>query len=135
MYTQYRTIMPDTVDRCWYARSHVPDGKRYRAEDGSLQCRCRHCGKRIRHSEAGDWRLAEGLDLDALQEHSATGHFCVVDMAAGMVLARYPIAMDADEAWIVERLAEIADEFGIDESDPSLRIRVVPGNRQSRSAH
>lgn len=123
------------VAQCWYMRQHMPDGHGWKAEDGSLLCTCRYCGRRIRSRHRGDWQIADGLDLDALQQQSSTGHFCVIDHTEGMVLARYPIEMDADEEAIAARMEEIVAEFGIEEGDRSLQILIVPGSKQSRAAH
>ncbi|MCJ2183759.1 hypothetical protein MTR62_13815 [Novosphingobium sp. 1949] len=130
-----RSWSSNTVAQCWYMRRHVPAGRRVRGPDGAMTCTCRHCGRRIRSREKGQWDLAEGLDLDALQERSRTGHFCVVDTLDGLIVARYPIAMDADEAWIGAKLQEIAQQYGIAGSDGELQIRIVPGTRETTLRH
>ncbi|WP_226634430.1 hypothetical protein [Novosphingobium profundi] len=124
-----------TLAPCWYTRRHVPAGARSRDADGVVTCTCRHCGRRIRSRDRGQWDLAEGVDLDALQEQSRTGHFCVVDTLDGIVIARYPIAMDADEAWIRTKMQEISAEYDVAASGGELQIRIVPGRRESRFKH
>lgn len=130
-----RSWTSNTLAQCWYSRRHVPEGRRTRLDDGTLMCVCRHCGRKIRSRAQGEWALAQGLDLDALQERSRTGHFCVIDMLDGMVVARYPIVMDADEAWIREKLDEIREEYAIDASDGELQIRIIPGTRETTARH
>ncbi len=130
-----RSSSPIALEPCWYTRRHVPQGRRKREEDGAVTCTCRHCGRKIRSRERGQWDLAEGFDLEALQERSRTGHFCVVDVLDGLVVARYPILMDADETWIQERLAQIREEHAIGEAGSDLQIRLVPGQRETRLRH
>lgn len=114
-----------TVSQCWYLNRHIPEGRRRKEADGTVLCTCRHCHRPIRSRSGGRWNLAEGFDLDALQSRGQTGHFSVVDAMDDMVIARYPIAPDADAAWIEERRAEIADKHGVEESDGVLEIRLV----------
>lgn len=130
-----RSWSSNTVAQCWYSRRHVPQGRKRREADGSLVCTCRHCGRKIRSHGKGQWDLAQGLDLDALQERSRTGHFCVVDTLDGMVIARYPIIMDADEAWIRAKMDELRKEYGIDASDGELQLRIIPGTRETTARH
>ncbi|MBT0670910.1 hypothetical protein HT136_21300 [Novosphingobium profundi] len=126
---------PTTLAPCWYSRRHVPSGQRTRDAEGASVCTCRHCGRKIRSRERGRWDLAEGFDIDALQERSRTGHFCVIDALDGVVIARYPIAMDADEAWIRAKMAEISEEYGVANSEGELQIRIVPGRRDTEARH
>lgn len=130
-----RSWSSTTLAPCWYTRRHSPSGRRTRDAQGASVCTCRHCGRRIRSRARGRWELADGLDLDALQERSRTGHFCVVDTLDGMVIARYPIEMDADEAWIRAKMEEISNEYGVGASDGELQIRIVPGQRDSTARH
>lgn len=114
-----------TVAQCWYLRQHIPEGRRRREADGTVHCTCRHCHRPIRSRAGGRWDLAEGFDLDALQESAGKGHFCVVDAIDDMVLARYPIVPGADREWIERRRAEIDEEHGVSDSGGVLEIRLV----------
>lgn len=112
------------IAQCWYMRRHVPDGQRWR-QDGAVHCTCRYCGRPIRSRGQGRWDLADGFDLDAVAEKARTSHFCVVDTIDGMVIARYPVPGGADEAAIAERLAEIKEEHGVEDSGGTLEVRLV----------
>lgn len=124
-----------TVAQCWYLRRHIPEGRRRREADGSVHCTCRHCHRPIRSRAGGRWDLADGFDLDALQDQGRTGHFCVVDAIDDMVLARYPIAPDADQAWVARRRDEIDEKHGVAASGGVLEIRLVGMTGTSLSSH
>lgn len=98
---------------CWYRGDHQPAGPRRREEDGSILCTCRHCRKEIRSREGKTWRLAEGLDLDALAASCMSSHFSVVDVIDGMVIARYPLPEGADEDTIATLRDRICDQHGV----------------------
>jgi len=124
-----------TVAPCWYLRSHIPEGRRRREADGTVHCTCRHCHRPIRSRAGGRWDLADGFDLDALQAQAASSHFCVVDAIDDMVIARYPIAPDADQAWIAQRREEIDEKHGVTDSRGVLEIRLVGLTGTSLASH
>lgn len=123
-----------TVAQCWYLRRHVPEGRR-REVDGVLHCTCRYCQRPIRSREGGKWDLAEGFDLDAVAAGGRTSHFTVIDMLDDMVIARYPVASDADEDVLAARLAEIREKHGVEEAGGALEVRLVQSRGTLHRVH
>lgn len=126
---------PAVVAQCWYMRRHVPEGKRRREADGVVHCTCRYCQRPIRSRDGGKWDLADSFDLDALARMGRTSHFTVIDTLGDMVIARYPVPVDAAEEAIAARLAEICEQHGIEDSGGALEVRLVQSAAGSRGVH
>lgn len=124
-----------TLSQCWFLRRHVPVGRRRRLEDGTMQCTCRYCQRPIRSLEGQHWELADGFDLDALAQAAPTSHFAVVDRIDEMVVARYPIAADADEQAIAAQLEQIREKHVISPDDDSIEVRLVLTKSQTPPLH
>jgi len=119
---------------CWYRGAHQPVGPRRREDDGSILCTCRHCRKEIRSREGKTWRLAEGLDLDALAASCMSSHFSVVDAIEGMVIARYPLPEGADEDDIAAFRDRIIEKHGISPGD-DLEVRLISHEAMQGKRH
>lgn len=126
---------PAVVAQCWYMRRHVPEGRRRREDDGVVHCICRYCQRPIRSRDGGRWDLADAFDLDALAHVGRTSYFTVIDTLDDMVIARYPMPVDAAEEAIAARLAEICEQHEVEESGGALEVRLVQSGGGSHGVH
>lgn len=124
-----RPATSQTLTQCWYTRQHQPGAARRRDGEGVWSALCRHCERPIRSVGGKLWTLADGVDLDALATQSPIRFFCVTSVEDGMVIARYPLDHDADDALIATRLAEIVSRHGAAEPGSGLDVRLMGGRR------
>lgn len=90
---------------------------------------CRYCDRAI-HSHGGkSWTLADGIDLDELSAQSAIRYICVTDVSDGMVIARYVIDRDLDDAAIKAECEVIRERHGATNAGSGLDVRVLGGPR------
>lgn len=90
---------------------------------------CRYCDRAI-HSHGGkSWTLADGIDLDELSAQSAIRYICVTDVSDGMVIARYVIDRDLDDAAIKAECDVIRERHGVTDAGSGLDVRVLGGPR------
>jgi hypothetical protein len=88
---------------------------------------CRHCQRAI-HSHGGkSWTLADGIDLDELASHSRMRYICVTSVDDGMIVARYPIDRDANEATIQLRIDEVNERHNAKEPGSGLEVKLMGG--------
>ncbi|MBF9151373.1 hypothetical protein [Novosphingobium jiangmenense] len=118
-----------TLTQCWYTRMHHPGHGRTRDEAGVLHAYCRHCARPIRSQGGKAWTLADGIDLDELATRSSIRFICVTSVADGMVIARYPLDREADDAAVKARMTEIVAFHHADEAGSGLDVRLMGGPR------
>ena len=103
------------LTQCWYTRTHVPEGRGHREEDGTSTSHCRHCGRPIhrRHGQ-GSWRLAEGIDLDELAQAASTRFLYLLDVTDDFIVARFPVHQMGSEEEIAAYKASLREQHGTD---------------------
>lgn len=122
-----RPATSQTLTQCWYTRIHHPGQSRRRDADGVFHARCRHCERPIQSESGKSWVLADGLDLDALATRSSVRFICVTSIADGLVISRYPLDRDADEAAVQAKLAEVIARHEAKDAGSGLDVRVMGG--------
>jgi hypothetical protein len=116
-----------TLTHCWYTLVHHPGSRRTRSEAGVLHALCRHCDRPIKSQGGKSWTLADGVDLDELAERSSVRFICVTSVADGLVIARYPIGSDLDDAAVKVRIQEVSVRHGASEPGAGLDVRLMGG--------
>lgn len=116
-----------TLTQCWYSRTHVPAGRKERGEGDTLMSTCRYCERPIRSHGGKSWVLADAVDLDELGSRSRIRYICVTNVADGMIVARYVIPPDADEACTKAQLEAFSESHGANEPGSGLVVQLKGG--------
>lgn len=96
---------------------------------------CRYCHRTIRSRKRGEWDLAEGLDLDNLAATAGPSHFCVIDIAEGLILERTVIRDEEDEDSLARQRAELEERHHIAPEGGTVMIRLVHSDAAPGSNH
>jgi len=107
---------------CWYQRSHSPLHVPREAVEGAFYAYCRHCRRPIFSQDRRFWHIDGGFNVETLGD-VANSFLSVDDVADGMSIARFPIAVDADEAEVEALKAQITLDYGIGQDGNTLTIR------------
>lgn len=126
---QIRPATSHTLTQCWYSRVHLPKALKHRGEGGELLSTCRYCERSIRSHGGKSWTLSDGVDLDELAAQSEIRYICVTDVSDGVVIARYLIDRDLDEAAIKARCDAVRESHGAMEPGSGLDVRLCGGLR------
>jgi hypothetical protein len=116
-----------TLTQCWYSRTHVPMGRKERGEGDILTSTCRYCERPLRSHGGKSWVLADAVDLDELGARSLIRYICVTNFADGMIVARYVIDPDADEAITNAQLEAISESHGAKVPGSGLDVQLKGG--------
>lgn len=122
-----RPAISHTLTQCWYSQVHLPKARKQRGEGGELFSLCRYCERSIRSHGGKSWTLSDGVDLDELAAHSATRFICVTDVSDGIVIARYVIEGNLDDAALKTQIEAVSKRHGASEPGSGLDIRVWGG--------
>lgn len=120
------------LTQCWFTRTHVPEGRGHRESDGTSTSHCRHCGRPIlRRQGQGNWRLADGIDLDELAEASAKRFLYLLDVTDDFVIARFPVHQMESEEAIEAYKADLREQHGTDLPGSPLVLKDSAEKRQA----
>lgn len=119
-----------TLTQCWYTRTHVPTSRKEKGEGDVVMSICRYCERQIRSHGGKSWVLADGVDLDELASRSHIRYICVTNVADGLIVARYVIAPDADDASTKAQIETISESHAANVPGSGLVVQLKGGPRR-----
>ncbi len=124
---QIKPATSHTLTQCWYTRTHLPSARKDKGGGDVVTSLCRYCERPIRSHGGKSWVLADGVDLDELASRSRIRYICVTNVADGMIVARYVMAPDADDASTTAQLETISESHGANVPGSGLVVQLKGG--------